>query len=228
MSANIDSGLIRKLRTTRCWSQEELAQIADLNVRTIQRIETDGSASLESRRALAAAFGLAPEDLLVGIQQPGATDFVERPKLGTGYGTILGGGLVAGILSCIVTTVVIALALASKKPEVFSLWAFIAIFDVIAVCAIGYFLWASASASYRISADHLSVQFGIIRRDYRWDEFDSVFRRKGFIPVKLSFQPCTRSRDAVYLRMRHGSSTLELTPEDPENFMKRIATLVPA
>jgi transcriptional regulator with XRE-family HTH domain len=228
MGANIDSGLIRKLRTTRSWSQEELAQITDLNVRTIQRIETDGSASLESRRALAAAFGLSPEDLLVGIQETGTTDFVERPKLGTGYGTILGGGLVAGILACIVTTVGISLALASRKLDAFPLFAFFAAVDAIALCTIGYCLWASATATYRISADRLTVHFGVIRRDYRWDEFDSAFRLKGFIPVKLSFQPCTRLRDAVYLRMRGGRSTLELTPQDPENFLKRIAALVPA
>lgn len=48
--------LVRKLRLERGWSQETLAEISDLSVRTIQRIERGGKASLESLSALAAAF----------------------------------------------------------------------------------------------------------------------------------------------------------------------------
>ena len=55
---------IRKLRTAKSWSQEELGQISGLSARTVQRIETESSGSLDSRRALASAFGLTPEDLL--------------------------------------------------------------------------------------------------------------------------------------------------------------------
>ena len=48
--------LVRKLRIEKGWSQETLAQISDLSVRTIQRIERGGNASLETLGALAAAF----------------------------------------------------------------------------------------------------------------------------------------------------------------------------
>jgi len=48
--------LIRKLRIEKGWSQETLAEISDLSVRTIQRIERGGNASLESLSALAAVF----------------------------------------------------------------------------------------------------------------------------------------------------------------------------
>jgi len=48
--------IVRKLRLKRGWSQEQLAQISGLNVRTIQRIERGHSASLESKKSLAAAF----------------------------------------------------------------------------------------------------------------------------------------------------------------------------
>ena len=48
--------LIRKLRIEKGWSQETLADISGLSVRTIQRIERGGNASLESLGALAAAF----------------------------------------------------------------------------------------------------------------------------------------------------------------------------
>ncbi|MCY6382948.1 2TM domain-containing protein [Hoeflea prorocentri] len=47
---------IRKLRFDRGWSQETLAELSGLSVRTVQRIERGGTASLETLGALAAAF----------------------------------------------------------------------------------------------------------------------------------------------------------------------------
>lgn len=49
---------IRTLRLARNWSQEELAQCSGLSVRTIQRIEKGGEMSLETRKALGAAFDM--------------------------------------------------------------------------------------------------------------------------------------------------------------------------
>jgi transcriptional regulator with XRE-family HTH domain len=54
MRVNVD--LLRRLRKDRAWSQEELALAAGLNLRTIQRIETEATASLQSMKALASAF----------------------------------------------------------------------------------------------------------------------------------------------------------------------------
>jgi transcriptional regulator with XRE-family HTH domain len=48
--------IVRKLRLARGWSQEQLAQMCDLNIRTIQRIERGQKPSLESLKALAAVF----------------------------------------------------------------------------------------------------------------------------------------------------------------------------
>lgn len=48
--------LVHKLRLQRGWSQEQLAEISGLSVRTIQRIENGRSASLETIKALAATF----------------------------------------------------------------------------------------------------------------------------------------------------------------------------
>ncbi len=47
---------MRNLRLQRGWSQEQLAHISGLNVRTIQRIERGQAPSLESKKSLAAAF----------------------------------------------------------------------------------------------------------------------------------------------------------------------------
>ncbi|MGJ8662134.1 MAG: helix-turn-helix domain-containing protein [Marinicella sp.] len=48
--------ILRKLRLQRGWSQEQVAELTDLSVRTIQRIERGGQPSLESAKALAAVF----------------------------------------------------------------------------------------------------------------------------------------------------------------------------
>lgn len=55
---------IKLFRETRHWSQEQLAAISGLNVRTIQRIEQGTSASFDTRRALAGAFGFEDIDAL--------------------------------------------------------------------------------------------------------------------------------------------------------------------
>jgi len=53
----IDGNWIRQQREQRAWSQEHLAQVSGLGLRTIQRIESTGSGSAESALALASVFG---------------------------------------------------------------------------------------------------------------------------------------------------------------------------
>lgn len=48
--------IVRKLRLQRGWSQEQLAQMSGLSVRTIQRIERGQKAGLESLKSLASVF----------------------------------------------------------------------------------------------------------------------------------------------------------------------------
>lgn len=48
--------LIQKLRLQRGWSQEQLAELSGLSVRTIQRLERGQTASVESLKALASVF----------------------------------------------------------------------------------------------------------------------------------------------------------------------------
>lgn len=48
--------LIQKLRLQRGWSQQQLADLSGLSVRTIQRLERGQSPSVESLKSLAAVF----------------------------------------------------------------------------------------------------------------------------------------------------------------------------
>ncbi|MCH8135321.1 MAG: helix-turn-helix transcriptional regulator [Proteobacteria bacterium] len=67
---NVNRELIKELRLKKSWSQEKLADMAGVRLRTIQRIETDGVASLQSRTAIANAFEIEPVELDVEVQGP--------------------------------------------------------------------------------------------------------------------------------------------------------------
>jgi transcriptional regulator with XRE-family HTH domain len=63
MSMRVNATLIIKRRKERSSSQEELAIASGLNLRTIQRIECHASASLQSKKAVAAALDIDTRDL---------------------------------------------------------------------------------------------------------------------------------------------------------------------
>ena len=50
--------IVRKLRLRNGWSQDQLAELADVSVRTIQRVERGHKPGLETAKALAAVFGV--------------------------------------------------------------------------------------------------------------------------------------------------------------------------
>ena len=60
---------IKELRLQNGWSQEYLAELSNLSSRTIQRIEKENKASLESLNALAKAFELEVSQLQTLIEQ---------------------------------------------------------------------------------------------------------------------------------------------------------------
>jgi len=55
--------LIRQLRAEKGWTQQQLADICNLSLRTIQRVELHGIASLETSKALAVAFDVDRQKL---------------------------------------------------------------------------------------------------------------------------------------------------------------------
>jgi transcriptional regulator with XRE-family HTH domain len=62
--------LVQKLRLQRGWSQEQLAELAGLSVRTIQRIERGNTASVESLKALGAVFDVDFSTLKEPLMSP--------------------------------------------------------------------------------------------------------------------------------------------------------------
>ncbi len=67
--------LIQKLRLQRGWSQEQLAELSGLSVRTIQRIENGKPASAESLKSLASVFEIEFSMLL-----PKSVDSIDSAK----------------------------------------------------------------------------------------------------------------------------------------------------
>ncbi len=55
--------IVRKLRLQRNWSQEQLAQLSGLSIRTIQRIERGQTPGLESLKSLASVFDVHVNEL---------------------------------------------------------------------------------------------------------------------------------------------------------------------
>ena len=65
MAFTADTAKIKSWRQERQWSQEHLAHLAGIGLRTLQRVENGGPASSETLRALAAAYDVDVMALVV-------------------------------------------------------------------------------------------------------------------------------------------------------------------
>lgn len=60
---------LKSMRSTKGWSQEQMAEISGVSVRTIQRIEKGEAPSLETAKALAAAFEQPIDEFQTALTQ---------------------------------------------------------------------------------------------------------------------------------------------------------------
>ncbi len=95
MDMKVDSSYIKRERERRAWSQDHLAEVTGLGLRTIQRIEKTGAASYESARSLAAIFGVDVAKLRIEDARPLAPRLGvrTRPLLGALAAVVTGGAL---------------------------------------------------------------------------------------------------------------------------------------
>ncbi len=63
MKRTINKELVKRLRTARGWSQEELAIASDLSARTVQRLESNGGGSTNSIKSIASALEVEMHNL---------------------------------------------------------------------------------------------------------------------------------------------------------------------
>jgi len=75
MKRKVNAELVKRLRSEKGWTQEELAIAADLSTRTVQRLETIGGGSINSIKSIASALEVEmhnieekPRTQLVGVR----------------------------------------------------------------------------------------------------------------------------------------------------------------
>lgn len=82
MDMKVDAKRIRDERTSRAWSQEHLAAITGLGLRTVQRIESSGGASHESIAAIASVLAVPVDQLIIiGTLRPSLADMLLAKRL---------------------------------------------------------------------------------------------------------------------------------------------------
>ena len=95
---NVNQDLIKQLRLDNGWTQQQLAEVSDLSLRTVQRIEKLGVASLESVNALCSVLGVDRDKLMAKLDSESLTyaklKLPIRQKLT--YLLIYGAGVMSG------------------------------------------------------------------------------------------------------------------------------------
>lgn len=104
MEQMINREIVKKFRAERSWSQDQLASVTGLSLRTVQRIEKSGSCSLESKKALAAAFEIDAVDLDIDSPMLKTRSAISRGQfwgcVGVGCGFV---GAYLGISTSLIT-----------------------------------------------------------------------------------------------------------------------------
>jgi transcriptional regulator with XRE-family HTH domain len=102
MDMQINKNFLRTEREKRAWSQSHLAEVAGLSMRTVQRIERGGVASMESTKALAAALDLELSRLTGHpIEHPSAHINRTKPGIFTRRGALGSVGALLAILAAL-------------------------------------------------------------------------------------------------------------------------------
>ena len=101
----IQSDIVRGQRQKRGWTQQQLAELADLSLRTVQRIEAQGVASNESVSALSAVLEIPRESLLVPTAPSERVARAERKLLWLTMLAAAGGGVIGTLLTLAATGV---------------------------------------------------------------------------------------------------------------------------
>jgi transcriptional regulator with XRE-family HTH domain len=118
MDMKVDSSYIKRERERRAWSQEHLAEVTGLGLRTIQRIEKTGAASYESARSLAAVLGVDVAKLRVESAPPAARRLGgrARPFLSALVAVVTGGALLYATQSFADDQVLVDVSTVIKRP----------------------------------------------------------------------------------------------------------------
>lgn len=98
MDVRVNTDLLLQLRRERAWSQQYLAEVSGLSIKTIQRIEKRQTGSYESIKAIASAFDVLPHTLQVtAVSQNQAVSVQKRLMAMASQAKQLALGLIVGV-----------------------------------------------------------------------------------------------------------------------------------
>lgn len=73
----INASVVKKERTNKGWTQQQLADVSGLSLRTIQRVESQGQGSMETGNALCSVLEMERRTL---VEAPKTEEPYTRPK----------------------------------------------------------------------------------------------------------------------------------------------------
>ena len=91
----LDTQKIKAQRQERGWTQQHLADVVGVSLRTIQRIEKTGATSMETVSALVSVLELEREDLLAEAKPEPAGKRISEPLL---KAAIFASGILLGVV----------------------------------------------------------------------------------------------------------------------------------
>ncbi len=120
MNIKVNVDKVKKWREERCWSQDYVAEISGISLRTIQRIESGATTSSDSIASLAAAFGVDVMALTLDINAE-VEKTVEREEIKKflQFKMSFGIHLVSYVL---VITILLLINLAKSPENLWILW----------------------------------------------------------------------------------------------------------
>ena len=62
---NVNAQKVKNLRTKKSWTQQHLADVCGISLRTVQRVERYGNASNETLMSLASVFEIQQSDIYI-------------------------------------------------------------------------------------------------------------------------------------------------------------------
>ena len=142
----INKSNIVALRNLQGWSQEDLAVAAELSVRTVQRLETEGQGSQDSAKAIASAFDVDLEKIFEPVVPIGYFLKVIFRKLWKYL-----------IWTILITVVILYLGVQHKITEP-TATLFVGLFvGIFAVCGMGEIYWElfKRFGPYNLSLIHI-------------------------------------------------------------------------
>jgi len=90
--------------------------------------------------------------------------------------------------------------------------------------------WLVYTTYYILDKKGVTVKYGPWTSTYRWEDFRTVYWRRGAFTTKIgwpSVTPCVRLSNAVALQRKNKWWPLYLTPNDPKAFIEKITLFAP-